>query len=228
MTIALKAPILLCCATKWESSPLIHRWGFSVVKSLHYEGSVRSVDVVLIKTGIGAAHVREALAAQAAPRLAVSVGFSGALQPRMASGDLVLDVSGLDLAVPQAAREIASAQTIPLHFGRFAHTDTVLSRPEDKAALGRTQRCSAVDMESAAIKAWSESRGVSFLGARVVLDALDDRLPSEVPVGETAVELIPFVLRNFMDLPTLARVGWLQRRAMSRLATFLEDLLPCL
>lgn len=228
MTNALKAPILLCCATKWESSPLIQRWGLSEVKSLQYEGSVRCVDVVLIKTGIGAPHVREALARQAAPRLAISVGFAGALQPGMASGDLVLDVQGLDLAVPQAAREIAAARKVPLHFGRIAHADTVLSRPEDKAALGKAQRCSVVDMESATIKAWSASHGVAFLGARVVLDALDDLLPSEIPAGETAAELIPFVLRNFTDLPTLARVGWLQRRAIARLATFLEDLLPSL
>lgn len=221
-----KAPLMLCCATKWELSPLVKRWGLSEVKPFQFEGAVQGVDVVVIKTGIGPANAREALASIAAPKMLISTGFAGALQPKMHSGDLVLDVQGLDLEVPQTVRELAAAQKTPFHFGRIVHTDAVLHRPEDKRALGTKLRAAAVDMESAAIRAAAERLGVPFLAARVVLDGLDDRLPSAVPSGETAGELVSYVVDNVSELPTMIRTGLFQRRAIARLATFLEALLP--
>ena len=221
-----KAPILLCCATKWESSPLIRRWALCEVNPLRYEGSVHSVDVVVLKTGIGAPNVREALACVAAPRLLLSTGFAGALQPGMASGDLALEVHGLDLSVPQAAREIAAAQNVPIHFGRMAHSDRILSDPKDKISLGGAGRCFAVDMESREIRVSAGRLGCPFLAARVILDSLDDSLPAEAPQGERLFDLLPYFLKNFSDMPKMARLGWLQRRAAARLAAFLEELLP--
>lgn len=221
-----KAPILLCCATKWEASPLIQRWGLRQVTPFQFEGAVRGVDVVLLKTGIGPENAREALASIDAPRLMISTGFAGALQPKMDSGDLILDVAGLDLEVPQTAREIAASQKTPIHFGRIAHTDKVLFAPQDKVALGKAERAAAIDMESRAVRAAAERLGVPFLAARVVLDAVDERLPSAVPSGESISDLIPYVIKNAAELPLMMKVGLLQKNAMRRLSNFLEELIP--
>ncbi len=221
-----RTPILLCAATRWEAEPLAKRWGLRLVSPFRWEGAVRGVDVVLVKTGMGPANAREALAAVEPPKMVVSTGFAGALQPGMACGDLVLDVQGLDIEVPQTARRIALEQKTPFHFGRIAHADAVLSQPAQKAALGKTERASAVDMESRDLRAAAERLAVPFLGARVVLDAVDERLPSAVPAGESLADLVPFALRHLPELPLMIKLGLRQSRAMGRLAAFLEELLP--
>lgn len=224
---ATSAPILLCAATKWEAEPLALRLGLGRVSDHRYE----SASVVLLKTGIGTGNVHEALAGLPAtggnlPRLLLSTGFAGALQPGMASGDLVVEAAGLALEVPQTAREIAAAQRTPLHFGRIAHSDKVLFDPKDKISLGKAERAAALDMESYAIRGAAERLGVPFLAARVVLDGLDDRLPSRVPAGEGFGDLVSYALTNAAELPLMVKTGYLQRRAIARLATFLEELLP--
>ena len=226
--VTAQAPILLCAATRWELSPLVRRWGLRQATAFRYEGAVNGVGVTLLKTGIGPGNAEEALRAVAAPRFLVSTGFAGALQPRMGCGDLVLDVQGLDIEIPQAAREIAARQRTPFHFGRMAHSDTVLARPQDKKALGQAQRCSAVDMESRALRAAAQRLGCPFLAARVILDSVEDRLPSQTPSGEGFFDLIPFALRNAGELPLMLKLGLRQGRAMKRLAIFLEEFLPSL
>ncbi|MDE2038539.1 MAG: hypothetical protein KGO96_03370 [Elusimicrobia bacterium] len=222
------APILLCCATHWEAFPFIRRWRLRAAGPFRWEGGARGVDVAVLKTGMGTANVREALACASAPRWLVSTGFAGALQPGLASGDLVLEVNGLEQEIPRTARALASARAIPLHFGRIAQSDRPLCDPKDKAALGLAERCCAVDMESHEIRQAAERLNCPFLGARVILDDIDERLPAEAPSGETAAELLPYALRHFLELPLLARLAWRQRGAMSRLALFLEELLPSL
>jgi nucleoside phosphorylase len=221
-----KTPILLCAATKWEAEPLAKALSLRCVSAFRWEGSVGCADVVLIKTGVGPANAREALASVSAPKLLLSTGFAGALQPKMFSGDLVLDVQGLDLETPPMIRELASEKGLPFHFGKIIHSDAVLHRPEDKRALGLKNRAAAVDMESQAIRQAAERLGVPFLAARVVLDSLDDRLPSAVPAGEAISDLVPYVLTNLPELPLMLKTGLLQKNAISNLAGFLTALLP--
>ncbi len=226
MTTMTGTRIVLCAATKWEVEPLARRWSLCAASAFRFEGTVRGIEVVLLKTGIGPANAQEALAALQAPKMIVSTGFAGALQPGMASGDLVLEVQGLDAEIPPMAREIALRQKTAFHFGRIAHTNRVLSRPEEKVSLGKAERASAVDMESASLRAAAERLGVPFLAARVVLDAVDERLPSDVPAGESFGALVSYAFRNASELPLMIKTGLRQGRAMSRLASFLEELLP--
>jgi nucleoside phosphorylase len=211
MMTATKTPLLLCAATKWELAPL---------------AGLRSADVALLKTGIGPDSARAALAAVTDARMIVSTGFAGALQSGMASGDLVLDIQGLDAELPPLAREIALRQKTPIHFGRIIHSDEVLCRPEQKLALGKAERAAAVDMESQALRQAAERLGVPFLAARVILDSVNDRLPSSVPSGEKLGDLVSYVIANWKELPVMMRAASLQRRAGARLAAFLSELLP--
>lgn len=210
-----KAPLLVCAATRWEHAPL----------TLALAGARAAV----LKTGVGPRNAAAALSlVREKPRLVVSAGFCGALQPKMFSGDVVLEVAGLELEIPQAARRLAAEKGYPLHFGRIFHSDTVLSTPAQKTATAREHRAVAVDMESSAIRDWAARNGVPFLAARVVLDAVDESLPADIPESEDIFTLAKYAVTRPSQIPLMVRTGLRQGPAMSRLANFLRDLLPSL
>lgn len=224
---------LLTAATRWEAEPLAGRWGLKSEEGRIYKGSWRGKDILLLKTGIGEENAERSLrlletpAPQALPGLGrvISIGFCGALQPGMASGDIVCDLQGLDLELPLSAREIAATQGVAIHFGRIAHSDRILASPVQKEERGRRERASAVDMETAAVRRWAEARGLPCLAVRVVLDAIEDRLPAQAPAGEAAGQLLLYMLRHASELPALLRLGLRQRRGMRRLGAFLDRFL---
>lgn len=207
-----QAPLLICAATKWEYAPLSAIPGLS-----------------LLKTGVGPKNAAAALeGVRELPRMIVSSGFCGALQPGVASGDIVLEVAGLPLEVPQAARRLSAERGIPVHFGRLHHSDTVLATPEQKAAAAQEHRAVAVDMESFAIRQWADRKGVPFLAVRVVLDAVNESLPADIPETENTFTLAKYALSRPAQIPLMIRTGLRQGPAMSRLASFLKELLPTL
>jgi len=229
-TVSTSSPILLCAATRWEAGPLAARFGLRELSSHRFEGTAAGRKIVLSKTGVGPEAATDALTRITDDAFAcvVSVGFAGALQPGMASGDLVLDIQGADAELPPAARELAAQQGTPLHFGKIIHSDKVLASPAEKRALGQAQRASAVDMETSSIRAWAGRRGTPALAVRVILDGVDDRLPSAVPAGEDIVSLTRYALGNIGELPVMISTGLKQRRAMANLCRFLESFLPLL
>jgi nucleoside phosphorylase len=221
-------PILLCAATRWEAEPLAAALRLSPKGAGRWEGVLAERELVLALTGVGPMKAGEALArlSNETYGLALSVGFAGALQPGIGSGDLVCDVRGSDAALPPLSRRIAASLGIPVHFGKIAHADQVLSSPDAKRALGLKERASAVDMETKALREWADQRELPVLPARVVLDALDDRLPRAVPDGDDFFSLLKYVLANLVDLPVMIATGFKQRRAISNLALFLKELVP--
>lgn len=226
--------VVLCAATRWEAEPLARRWGLRSADGRIYEGNWRGKNILLLKTGMGEENTAKALrlletpARQALPGLACVVGFCGALQPGMSSGDLVCDLQGLDAELPLAAREIAARLGLAVHFGRIAHSTRVLATPAEKEERGRAERASAVDMETAAVRGWAQRQGLDCLAVRVVLDALHDHLPAHAPAGEEAGELLRYALRHAANLPSLIRLGLKQRQGMRRLAAFLDLFLEAL
>jgi nucleoside phosphorylase len=228
-TLSTSSPLLLCAATRWEAAPLASALKLSAVSNDRSKGVCAGRTVVLIKTGVGpeaASTVLDQLGPAENFHCALSVGFAGALQPGMASGDLVLDIQGADAELPPAARELAAKQGTPLHFGRIIHSDKVLASPADKRALGQAQRASAVDMETSSIRAWAGRRGTPSLAVRVILDGVDDRLPSSVPAGEDILSLTRYALGNIGEMPVMISTGLKQRRAMTNLCRFLEEFIP--
>lgn len=229
--VSTSTPLLLCAATRWEAEPLSSRLVLRSAGPGRFEGSAAGRPVVLVKTGVGPEAASAALDAVMPAEnfhCVVSVGFAGALQPGMSSGDLVLDIQGADAELPPAARELAATQGTPLHFGKIIHSDKVLASPAEKRALGQAQRASAVDMETSSIRAWAGRRGTPAMAVRVVLDGVDDRLPSAVPSGEDIVSLTRYAFGNIGELPVMISTGLKQRRAMTNLCRFLEEFLPLL
>lgn len=207
------AKILVCAATRWEYAPL----------------ALALPEASVLKTGVGPNNTAAALSlVRETPRLAVSAGFCGALQPEMFCGDIVMDVAGLPLEIPQAARRLSGAKGYPLHFGKILHCDTVLATAAQKAAAGRAHRAVAVDMESSTIRSWANRRGAPFLAVRVVLDAVHESLPSDMPESESVFTLARYAASCPSQIPLMIRTGLRQGPAMQRLTHFLKELLPCL
>jgi nucleoside phosphorylase len=221
-------PILLCAATRWEAEPLAAALNLRSKNPGRWEGMLGERELVLVLTGVGPLKAGEALSklSNELYGMALSVGFAGAIQPAVNSGDLVCDVRGNDAALPPLCRKIAASLTIPIHFGKITHSDKVLSSPDEKRALGARERASAVDMETKALREWADERELPVLPARVVLDAIDDRLPRAIPNGEDFFSLLVYVLKNLVDLPTMIATGFKQRRAIANLTRFLTELIP--
>lgn len=221
---------LLCAATPWEARPLAAALGLAPDGPGRWSGSAGRRRVALLQTGMGAPAVKTALeraygsANGSTPALLVSTGLCGALQPGLRTGDVVIDLHGAPLELARPALPAAERSGVRLHVGTFAHSDAVLS-PSQKRALGEKTRAAAVDMESAAVRGWAESRGAAFLTARAVLDPVDRAAPSAAPDGEGFAELLRFLWAHAAELPNLVATGWGARRAMDALGRFLPEYL---
>ncbi|OIO10552.1 MAG: hypothetical protein AUJ52_04015 [Elusimicrobia bacterium CG1_02_63_36] len=201
--------ILLTAATPWERRPL-EKTGLEV-----------------LETGIGPAKAREALDAwRGRASVVVSSGFAGALQPGIFCGDILFDPLESPVALAQGARETAEELGIPLHMGRIQSVDRVLESPDDKRRLAAQVRAAAVDMETAAVRDWARSRGVTPLGVRVILDGLDDRLPRGLPKGDSLAAGVRYAFSRPAEIPFLIGLGLRQRRAIAVLVRFLEAYAP--
>ena len=199
-TMAPASTVLLCAATRWEAAPLAAR--------------LRDRATVL-QTGMGAARTAEALSRlKGGFSFVLSTGFAGALQPGMETGDLVLDMQGLDLELVQAARA-APKRLLRFHFGKVVD-ERPLSAP-------RTRRAWAAN--GAAPSTWSRRRSAPGRKPRHAFPRRSRRArprrpapASRVPEGEDAWSLLRYAAQNAAELPLLLATGLRQRRAMPNLS----------
>jgi nucleoside phosphorylase len=222
-------PVLLTAATKWEAEPLAKGLGLSPAGDARWEGTIGGRRVVLIKTGIGAEKTAEVLGRDLVISdfgLAISAGLCGALQDSVHTGDVVADAQEIEMDYVVPLRETGKALGLNFHFGKIIHTNIVL-KPDMKRKLGAEWRGVACDMETAAVKRWADSKIPAF-GVRVVLDELDEEIPSEVPAGEDAATLARFALTHAAQLPRLIKTGMRSGRAMKNLTRFLKAYLEAI
>lgn len=224
-----KTAVLLTAATRWEAAPLAKGLGLSAAGEGRFEGVVADRRVVLVKTGIGAAKTAERLENDFVAGdfgLALSAGLCGAMQEDVRAGDIVADAQDVEMDYVVPLRETAEALRLPFHFGKIIHTNIVL-KPEAKRRLGAQWRGVACDMETAAVRRWAGAKIPAF-GVRVVLDELDEEIPSDAPAGEDPASLARFALTHAAQLPGLIRTGMRSSRAMKNLTRFLKAYLEAL
>lgn len=168
----------------------------------------RLANVRILQTGIGKDAIIAAAAAavddsdEPTPSLIVLAGACGALT-------LVDDV-------PEIARVVDEHGHVwtPAFIGAHATlaggvtlvaVDRIVSTPRDKRAAAERHGAAIVDMESHALAAWCDARGIAWTVVRGVSDTPEETLPNEVlawisPSGQTRV------VRAALDL---VRKPWL-------------------
>lgn len=222
--------VLLTAATPWEARPLAKALGLLPDGPGLWRGTLGAYRGVLLETGMGAVASTAALervfgtANGSTPGLIVSAGLCGSLQPDVRPADVVVDAHGGPLHFAVSAPPAAKRAGVTLHMGSIADADHVLSATEKKALAAKV-RAAAVDMESAAVRAWAERRGSAFVAARAVLDGLTDEAPSEGPSDGSLGASLRFAASHWAQLPGLLATGWRARRGMDALGRFLSHYL---
>jgi adenosylhomocysteine nucleosidase len=169
-----------CLEDRFANSSVVHAAGRRV-----RVGELAGHRIALVRTGMGQVAARrgtEHLLAGHRPKLVISAGFSGGLQPQVRRGDLVLAdrvglTSGERLLVDLRFEQSASARP-RVHVGTIVTVDQLVCLPAEKISLGREQSALAVDMESWAVADACRQAKVPFLAVRVISDAADEALPA--------------------------------------------------
>jgi nucleoside phosphorylase len=219
-------PVLITTATKWEAEPLARGLNLTRKSETRFEGSLAGRSFVLIKTGMGAKKTTDALEKDFVAAdfgLILSAGLCGAMQDGIKAGDVVADAQGIDLDYVVPLREAAERLKLKFHFGKILHTNIILT-PEKKRKLGAEYRMLACDMETAAVRRWAQTKA-PVIGARVVLDEIDEEIPEGAPEGENPAALARFALSHAAQLPRLIKTGMRSARAMKNLTQFLRTYL---
>ncbi len=167
------AKVAIVAALEREVHALVKRW--RGIEREHegrrfrfFEGD----DAVLVCGGIGAEAARratEAVIALYQPELVRSVGFAGALDPRLKVGEIFSPSRVID------ARDGSSIET-GTGFGVLVSAATVVGT-EQKAKLAEAYGAQVVDMEAAAVARGAQTRGVRFMAVKAISDESDFAMP---------------------------------------------------
>lgn len=179
----------------------------------------------IVISGMGrrnaAAAIAEALASYS-PRLVLTCGFAGGLNPALQRGDVLFDAGG-DLA-----RHLVE---LGAHAGTFQCADQIAIRAADKQQLRRGFQADAVEMESGIIRALCRERGIAAATVRVISDDAATDLPLDFnrlskPDGNISyARLAAALVRSPGAIPRLMQFQRDLDLCSRRLASVLEGLL---
>jgi adenosylhomocysteine nucleosidase len=116
------------------------------------------------------------------PKLVLSAGFAGALDPTLAVGDVVLATDVVDPAgnrwpATWPAEPLKGDWRPPLHRGRVLTSPELVESPAKKAEWARQRQAMAVDMESSVLARKCYEKEVPFGCVRAISDRADTALP---------------------------------------------------
>ena len=236
------ADVGIVAATPIEVAPLLARLAhvrkyagprFTVV-----EGECAGKLVALVLTGMGRAraqHGAEVLLDGHRPRWIISAGFGGALDPALKRNDIILPREVVNLEGRRFAIDLAippEAEAQGLKTGRLVTVDEFIRKASDKADLREKTGADVVDMETSALAALCEERGVRFLAVRVISDEAGVDLPPEILaiVGPTGGLRLGATLGALWKRPSsvndLLALRQHATEAADRLAAFLVGTFP--
>lgn len=178
--------------------------------------------------GIRAAEQLDQRLAKNKPRLVISAGFAGGLQPDMRVGDLVI---GRNYSDPKILSHLNLGARWKL--GDVATESAIIERKEDKRRLGEATGALAGDLETAHFAKICAARDVPMLPVRCISDAFEDDMPVPAHVllnPETGRPEPLQLFRHLMANPSSVR-GFNQllknaKTAQTQLAAGLDELLP--
>jgi adenosylhomocysteine nucleosidase len=196
-------------------------------------GLFGQIRIALAQSGMGpkpARRAAQALIDGHSPRWVISAGFSGALDPQMKVGDIVVansivDVEGTELKIDM---NMPANPAAGLYVGRLLMVDRIVRSVAEKKSLAERLGAIAVDMESLAVAQVCHDAKARFLAVRVVSDDMSADLPAELlsVVGSSGTVRLGAVagaiFKRFGSVKDLWRLREQGIGAADRLATFLE------
>ena len=150
-------PIAVCFALPEEAGPFQKSCGPSVP---------------VFFTGIGRANADKAAKeylANHAPKLLLTCGFAGGLDPALKIGDVIFET---DNAPVHAKLTTAGAKPVKIFCA-----DRIAVTAREKKQLREQTGADAAEMESAAVQAVCREQGIACATVRVISDTADDDLP---------------------------------------------------
>jgi adenosylhomocysteine nucleosidase len=229
----LDADVLLIAADAREYSGVLnHCLGVKAVGLIGWSRVARLGDyrVLMVANGAGprlASAAVVAARAQVSPKLVVSFGLCGALDPLLRIGDICVGTEVIcgdrtfPAGIPVSGR--------PFHLVRVISVDRVVGTAEEKRQL-RNTGASAVEMEAAGVAASVREWELPFLCIRSVSDLATETFALDInsarmPDGRiSAARVVGSALRRpWKGLPELARLQRQGRIAAGALGDFLAD-----
>jgi adenosylhomocysteine nucleosidase len=153
------------------------------------------LSVLVLETGIGAARTEVAVQwllkqpilenVPYRPKVILSVGFSGALQPAYRVGDVLLATEVVDLEgnrwpVSWPTELPAGEWRPPLHRARLFTAPSLVATPPEKRTLGSKYAAAAVDLETATVARLCRKHQVPFGCVRVISDDVETCLSPQL------------------------------------------------
>ena len=131
-------------------------------------------DIPVFFTGIGKANAEKAAREYLKdhnPKLFLTCGFAGGLDPQLKIGDVVFETSGDDGAI---RAKLAAAGAKPT---KIVCTNRIATTAAEKKKLREETGADAAEMESGAIQAVCREKGICCATVRVISDTAGDDLP---------------------------------------------------
>lgn len=141
-------------------------------------GKIRDRELELLHTGVGEKAARERLAGFLQDQrfeFLISTGFAGALNDKLAVGDLMVakNFSTLDL---NAAR--SSLSNLRIHLADLVTLPAMIDSGDERKEVARTSAAAAVDMETECIARACAQHGIPLLSLRVITDSSSAAFPA--------------------------------------------------
>ena len=196
-------------------------------------GLFGQIRIALAESGMGpkpARRAAQALIDGHSPRWIISAGFSGALDPQMKVGDIVVgnsivDAVGTELKIDM---QMPANPAAGLYVGKLLMVDRIIRSVAEKKSLAEQLGAIAVDMESLAVAQVCHDSKTRFLAVRVISDDMSADLAPELAsvVGSSGTVRLGAVagaiFKRFGSVKDLWRLREQGIGAADRLATFLE------
>ncbi len=232
------ADIGLIVAMPIEVGPLLAKLEsvrkFSANQFSVIEGELAGKVVAVTMAGMGrnsAARATRLLIDGHHPRWIVSAGFAGALDPGYQRNEIVMVSEVIDREGSRFSIDVNVPAGGAIRTGRLLTVDAIVRTAVEKAQLRKEYQAHLVDMETSAVARLCSERFQRFLSVRIISDAADMDLPSEILaiVGSSGSYRIGAALGALWRRPSvLGELLSLRQQALDsaeRLSAFLEGAL---
>ena len=235
--------IAITSATKDELSLLLNKITDRETISLNsiefVKGYLLKTPVLVALSGVGIKRARNCtntLIQRFNPKILVSAGFAGALNPKLKVGDLVIPDRVISLKLN---RRIHLASRLPYLACNYSNgglltENSFINTKEKKLDLFIESSADIVDMETWGIAETAQEKNVNLVSVKVVSDTTGGSLPRMEKIYDSDSKLDFYKSADYFKSNPLELFSYLKfrflntRKAGIRLNNFLELLIPAL